>query len=366
MWNKWQDSPVFVSFAETPTPVWDIPFPSITICSEIKIKQTLLNYTELCYNENKTLEEIEDFEKAALVCKSFTEFAVDFNRFFELGYEPENDTSVEGVAEFLRRVTLTNPADYSVDVSNQYFRIPFDRDMVVGIKPQVMTTSAGLKDYPSERRRCYFSRERYLKFFNVYTQQNCNLECFTNYTMKSCGCVTFFMPRREDVHQKRAAGRLQSARDDVHVNAVKALLEEHRCWTCIELAREVRVAPDLFASDDSGMEQCFCLPSCTEIKYDIETSQAVLSMADTFKALAENYHMDEIPDEMYSAVSFFYKDSQFVRSQRSELYGAVDFIASCGGLLGLCLGFSVLSVVEIFYFFTMRIYSNFQVLKKEK
>ena len=29
----------------------------------------------------------------------------------------------------------------------------------------------------------------------------------------------------------------------MHVNAVRALLEEHRCWTCIELAREVRIAP---------------------------------------------------------------------------------------------------------------------------
>ncbi|PSN49948.1 hypothetical protein C0J52_18202, partial [Blattella germanica] len=40
---------------------------------------------------------------------------------------------------------------------------------------------------------------------------------------------------REDVHQKRGAGRPQSARDDVHVNAVRALLEEH--------PREVGVAP---------------------------------------------------------------------------------------------------------------------------
>ena len=52
-----------------------------------------------------------------------------------------------------------------------------------------------------------------------------------------------FRRGREDVHQKRGAGRQQSARDDVHVNAVRALLEEHRCWTCIELAREVGVAP---------------------------------------------------------------------------------------------------------------------------
>ena len=48
---------------------------------------------------------------------------------------------------------------------------------------------------------------------------------------------------REDVRVKRGDGRPQSACDDVRVNALRALLEEHRCWTCIELAREVGIAP---------------------------------------------------------------------------------------------------------------------------
>ena len=41
----------------------------------------------------------------------------------------------------------------------------------------------------------------------------------------------------------REAGRPQSECDCVHVNAVRALLEEHRCWTCIELAEKVGIAP---------------------------------------------------------------------------------------------------------------------------
>ncbi|KAJ4442993.1 hypothetical protein ANN_04641, partial [Periplaneta americana] len=48
---------------------------------------------------------------------------------------------------------------------------------------------------------------------------------------------------REDVQQKRGVGRPQLISDDVHVNAVRALLEKHCCWTCIELTREVRIAP---------------------------------------------------------------------------------------------------------------------------
>lgn len=41
-------------------------------------------------------------------------------------------------------------------------------------------------------------------------------------------------------------------------------------------------------------------------------------------------------------------------SKRSELYGLTDFLANCGGLLGLCMGMSMLSVVELFYFSCIR------------
>ena len=41
-----------------------------------------------------------------------------------------------------------------------------------------------------------------------------------------------FRRGREDVHQKHGASRLQSTSEDVHVNAIRAPLEEYRCWTC--------------------------------------------------------------------------------------------------------------------------------------
>lgn len=51
-----------------------------------------------------------------------------------------------------------------------------------------------------------------------------------------------------------------------------------------------------------------------------------------------------------------FKESDFMALQRSEMYGVTDFLANCGGLLGLFMGFSFLSLVEIFYFMTLRIW----------
>jgi Amiloride-sensitive sodium channel len=45
-------------------------------------------------------------------------------------------------------------------------------------------------------------------------------------------------------------------------------------------------------------------------------------------------------------------------SQRSELYGKTDFLANCGGLMGLFLGVSVISLLEIVYFCSIRVCFN--------
>lgn len=47
VYNKWQKSPVIVSFAEKYTRVSEIPFPAVTICPETKARNSILNFTDL-------------------------------------------------------------------------------------------------------------------------------------------------------------------------------------------------------------------------------------------------------------------------------------------------------------------------------
>ena len=46
-YDKWLTSPVIVSFEERSTPVWKIPFPAVTICSETKAQSDLVNISKL-------------------------------------------------------------------------------------------------------------------------------------------------------------------------------------------------------------------------------------------------------------------------------------------------------------------------------
>ncbi|XP_061710717.1 pickpocket protein 28-like [Cydia pomonella] len=69
----------------------------------------------------------------------------------------------------------------------------------------------------------------------------------------------------------------------------------------------------------------------------------------------------------YSRLEIYFKEPRFVSMRRSELFGLTDFLANCGGLLGLFLGFSFLSLVEIFYFCTLRLWCTLKNdMKNEK
>lgn len=47
VYSKWQQSPVIVSFAEKSTPLYQIPFPAITICSVIKTSKSEVDCKEV-------------------------------------------------------------------------------------------------------------------------------------------------------------------------------------------------------------------------------------------------------------------------------------------------------------------------------
>ena len=199
------------------------------------------------------------------------------------------------------------------------------QEVVVSVKPNMITTSEGLADYAPERRQCYFNNERQLKFFKVYTQPNCELECLANFTLQKCGCVKFSMPHDSKTQictQKQVA--------------------------CYNEAENGLMLEDLVSSLNTGSgvnklgrTNCNCMPSCTSINYDAEISQADYEFVKVFGAYGAD--MEEYPNMVLARLTIFFKEAQFITSKRSELYGLTDFMANCGGLLGKIIEKSIFS-----------------------
>jgi amiloride-sensitive sodium channel len=98
------------------------------------------------------------------------------------------------------QVTVHNPMDIPRP-SKSYFRVPYDKEVLVAVQPELILTSKEVQNFDVEKRNCYLKSERFLHYFKIYTQSNCVLECFTNYTLKNCGCVEFFMPSEFITHK---------------------------------------------------------------------------------------------------------------------------------------------------------------------
>jgi hypothetical protein len=87
------------------------------------------------------------------------------------------------------------------------------------------------------RRGCYLPNEKPLKFFKIYTKNNCRSECLANKTLVVCGCARFYMVR--DV-STRVCG----------VNDMK-------CYKKVE-------------EESQRQELCECYLECGEIEYKTE------------------------------------------------------------------------------------------------
>jgi hypothetical protein len=157
--------------------------------------------------------------------------------------------------------------------------------------------------------------EKPLKFFKKYMRNNCRFECLANKTVAVCGCAQFFMVR--DITQRIC-----------DVNDMK----------CYKKAEE-----------ELSENSCDCLLGCGEIEYKTEQTQNDFSQ----------YRIDRLnklePRAFTSIMEVYFISSQFFPFILQQQLTVIDFLSYCGGSLGLFLGFSLISAIEIVYYFTLRV-----------
>ena len=53
-------------------------------------------------------------------------------------------------------------------------------------------------------------------------------------------------------------------------------------------------------------------------------------------------------------VHIYFKQLHYMQQERKERFTGLELLGNIGGLLGLCMGVSMISVVEVVYFFVLR------------
>lgn len=129
------------------------------------------------------------------------------------------------------------------------------------VAPNLISTPPTLRRHPPMIRQCYFNGERQLKYYQYYSQHNCEEECLTNYTLKECGCVQFAMPSKMNVLK---IGNI------LHLSVFVFFLGSPGMKMCgtRRLLCLANAENGLYLT--GAIEKCNCLPSCSTLTYDIE------------------------------------------------------------------------------------------------
>lgn len=65
-----------------------------------------------------------------------------------------------------------------------------------------------------------------------------------------------------------------------------------------------------------------------------------------------------------STLTIYFLEEQYLAMERTQLFNFFDLVSNFGGLLSLFTGFSLMSLIEILYFLSLRIYSNTRLYKR--
>lgn len=135
---------------------------------------------------------------------------------------------------------------------------------------------------------------------------------------------------------------------------------------CYRNAREKLFGTDIIdgLKDEEAKSfrlKCNCLPACTSIKYDADIDRATFDRETLLKFA--NVSNNPIKKFHQSRVMIYFQSPLVVTLKREVQYSYTDFMAICGGLLGLFLGISALSIIELLYYSTLRLYWNLRRLK---
>lgn len=225
-------------------------------------------------------------------------------------------------------------------IANFGFFVATGRETKVVITPKITQASYVIQKISVDKRQCIFENEANLTYYKIYSRKNCEMECSSKLTESNCGCTLYYMPRKFD-------------NDSMICNRKKAPCYETVLYN-IALTYNVKYSCN------------HCLPACFEINYEREISSSKLGTGEFITRDKIVNRNSSYVRRNVAIVHIFFLDSSYGGYTKTEFIGFTDFLSNIGGLLGLFMGFSVISLVEIVYFLSFRHYFVRKRNRKQK
>ncbi|KAH8312305.1 hypothetical protein KR044_010154 [Drosophila immigrans] len=213
--------------------------------------------------------------------------------------------------------------------------LPVDTNNKISLNPRYTSSDVRTRSLTPKDRRCIFPDEikdpsyKNLPGF-LYWRGNCRSRCHQEYVVKLCNCSPslLFPVSKEDNFT------------DCKASDFKCLYEHRTTFGVERLALEAEYVDDVY----EDTMNCDCLNSCAQLIYDTIHSST---------AMGNN----EVDLDAYSMhIDIFFQSPWFIKYQTHMRFTFVELLASFGGIIGLFLGASLLSAIELVYYFTIGLY----------
>ncbi|CAI6368169.1 unnamed protein product [Macrosiphum euphorbiae] len=190
------------------------------------------------------------------------------------------------------------------------------------VKPFVTISTDRIKHLPVVERFCYFPDEQHLSVSRSYTQKSCLIECRLNYLHRKCDCRPYYFNMLDN-------------RIPICNSTQLLCIAQHNSELRFYSPPIGNIRGFLLTEMKSPLNCSQCLPTCHESVFDLDV----------------DYSLDSLPltRNSYGSVDIFYRNEGAVKYERDVTFGWIDLLVSFGGIAGLFLGFSLLTIIEFVY-----------------
>ncbi|EDS33542.1 pickpocket 13 [Culex quinquefasciatus] len=200
----------------------------------------------------------------------------------------------------------------------QFTQIPEGYSETVFLTVQNIVNDPLVQTVDTEVRRCIFPDEQSEFNYPKYSYSVCVTECLKNAQIKMCNCC----------HHNFITG-----------DNDKSPICMYEGLACLDQKDVMFPQTTIMQPWRTNGLVCQCLPSCTEHEIRVIGKQSEIEERNSRSVM---FKMLALPTQRYRR--------QIVREK-------LDIVVSVGGILGLFMGASILSLVELVYFFTVRFVS---------
>ncbi|XP_077258876.1 sodium channel protein Nach [Temnothorax americanus] len=236
------------------------------------------------------------------------------------------------------KVLVFSPTDYPDMTSGgvtEILAMPLS-ETYLDVTATAFISTQIIRNFPREKRNCIFDDEETMYKEKMYTYSDCIADCKIYNIQKVCGCRPFFYPRR---------GKREYSQRICNNQDLGCLSKYKSKWLTIFPHEDTE---NIFLNKENALHCQICYPACDDVSYDVLSWKSYMTPGGYNTNLLWNYN---VTDE--GVLHVYFSNYGTIRLKQDVAFYWYELISDIGGICGVFIGFSFVSVVEFLYFFAL-------------